>query len=210
MLNIDKYKNDGWGLSKKCFIDIEKILSEFKKPIIVEFGSGISTTFLIDYLNENDKNGKVYSFDNDINFSSKIKDNKLILKITDLVDCSNIDYNEMFDKKKIIYDKFKLKDGLPSSRQQNCFYNITKGDLPIKIDILILDGPNGNGRNFAFLYLMNRLKTNSYVVIDDYNHYDFCEKFKYIFPNNELIYENMTGMINQWELGGNYRIYKII
>ena len=55
MVNIERYKNDGWGLSRQCFLDIEELLNDFKNPQIVEFGSGISTEFFKDYLKESEK-----------------------------------------------------------------------------------------------------------------------------------------------------------
>ena len=55
-MNIDKYKNEGWGISKKGFISSEKILkilNETNKNLtILEFGSGLSTSFFIDFLLE--------------------------------------------------------------------------------------------------------------------------------------------------------------
>jgi hypothetical protein len=74
---------------------------------------------------------------------------------------------------------------------------------------MIVDGPHGNGRSIAFLHSIGRLQKGSYVVIDDYNHYDFVEKFQLLFKT-QLIFESTTGSINQWELGGNYVIHKII
>lgn len=210
MVNIEKYKNDGWGLSKKCFQDIENILNTFNNPNIVEFGSGISTEFFVDYLNQNNKNGKIYSFDDNLEYSSKIIDNKLYLKIKKIVECFDHDFEIMFNNKIYDFNKMKYKIKPAHTRQKNCFYDVKNDDFPDRVDLLVVDGPHGNGRSFSFLHLKDKLIIGSYVVIDDYNHYDFCEKFKLIFPNNKLINESTTGSIDQWELGGNYRIYKIL
>lgn len=54
-MNIEKYKNGGWGLSEKCFEQIFNIIKAFNTSInVVEFGfgSGISTEFLVDAINE--------------------------------------------------------------------------------------------------------------------------------------------------------------
>jgi hypothetical protein len=67
--------------------------------------------------------------------------------------------------------------------QKNVFYDIKDEQLPDVIDIMIVDGPHGNGRSIAFLHGINRLKSGSYVVIDDYNHYDFIEKFEKLFKD---------------------------
>jgi hypothetical protein len=208
-MNIEKYRNDGWGLSKKCLLNIENILNDFKTPNIVEFGSGISTSFLIDYLNENKKEGQVISFDNNLEYATKLKDPKLHLKIRNLVECDDKHFNEMFKIKKYLKHNMILKNEKSiNTRQKNCFYEILDDDIPSSVDLLIVDGPHGNGRSISFLHLKEKLLIGSYVIIDDYNHYDFCDKFLSIFKA-DLIYECNTGKENQWELGGIYRIYKI-
>lgn len=69
---------------------------------------------------------------------------------------------------------------------------------------------NGNGRNFAFLYLQNHLKSGSYIFIDDHTHYDFVERFLSIY-NAEVYFENIDNSIgNKWTTGGNFIIYKIL
>lgn len=207
--NIEKYINDGWGLSKKCLLDINKCLEDFDKPIIVEFGSGISTEFFVDYLNENNKDGKISSFDDSIEYASKIKDDKLILNIKNIIEFNDEDYDLMFLEKKYFNNKKIKRKEKPHTRQKNCFYDIND-ELPSNIDLVVIDGPHGNGRNISFLHLKNKLHVGSYVIIDDFNHYDFCEKFEYIFPNYKIISKSMSGKIDQWNNGGNYIIYKII
>ena len=39
-------------------------------------------------------------------------------------------------------------------------------------DLIIIDGPNGNGRNIAYLHIKDRVKKNSIIFIDDYNSKD--------------------------------------
>lgn len=208
-MNIEKYKNNGWGLSKQCFLDVKKCLDNIKSPVIVEFGSGISTIFFVDYLKSTKKDGVIYSFDNNKEYIPEIKYNKLNLFIKELIEFDDLNYNNMFINKEYSSNgKIRIKE--PNTKQKNCFYNIKTNELPEKIDLVLIDGPHGNGRNISFLHLLDRLHENSYVIIDDFNHYDFCEKFVYLFPNNKLIYESNTGKRNQWELGGNYRIYKIL
>jgi len=210
MVNLEKYKNDGWGLSKKCLQDIFLIVKSYDlKPInVLEFGSGVSTEFFVDLILDG-KKINIVSYDDDIQFSTKAKHENLKLIITDLVECYDSDYEKQFIEKKynpnLFYKLLSDKD----TKQKNVFYKIVEEDLPKNIDIMILDGPHGNGRNIAFLVCNGKLKKGSYVVIDDYNHYDFVEKFEKIFDNVELISKSDSGSTNQWELGGNYVIYKI-
>ncbi|MCK9416549.1 hypothetical protein M0Q97_07830 [Candidatus Dojkabacteria bacterium] len=210
MVDLNKYKNNGWGLSKKCFDDIIMIINTIKsKPInVVEFGSGISTEFFIDLIKDGyDLN--IISFDDNLEFACKIKHPNLKLNVTDLIECNDNDFIVQFQNRK--YDKnFFINKTTPvETRQKNTFYEINN-ELPNEINLMVVDGPHGNGRSIAFLHGINKLKSGSYVVIDDYNHYDFVDKFKMVFSNSELIKECNTGKYNQWELGGNYVIYKII
>jgi len=210
MVNLEKYRNDGWGLSRKCFQDIITIIKQINtKPInIVEFGSGVSTEFLVDLISEGyDLN--IISYDDDIKFASKAIHPNLKLQVTDLVECYDSDFDNQFQQK--IYNKnlFFKKITPVHTRQRNTFYNVVDGQLPDVIDLMIVDGPHGNGRSIAFLHGIGRLKRDSYVVIDDYNHYDFIERLQKLFLI-ETIFESTTGRENQWELGGNYKILKII
>lgn len=215
MVNFEKYKNDGWGLSKKCFEEIFKVLATIKisskidnEINVVEFGSGMSTEFLVDMINEG-FNLKITSFDNDLNYCSKVEHPNLKLLIRDLVDCSDEDFKNQFINKSYNKDSFKLKTTQVHTRQKNTFYDIKEGDLPEVIDLMIVDGPHGNGRSIGYLHGINRLKKGSFVVIDDYNHYPFVENMLSLFPDAELIDESNGGSINQWESGGIYKIFKI-
>lgn len=214
-MNIEKYKNDGWGISRLGFTKINEIIdNNFKETYkIVEFGSGNSTRYLIDKSIEKDEKIVVDSFDNDLNFA--FKDNKkytfLNFMMRDLVECNDINYNVQFNNKR--YDPFlmKNKESELSTRQRNNFYNIKSNDLNNIYDLIILDGPNGNGRTFAYLHLMEHVNENTYIYIDDFLDHDIHEKFKLIFPNAKEYYKHIsqTGKSNQWINGGDFIIYKL-
>ena len=92
-----------------------------------------------------------------------------------LIKCNDSDFDLMFKDK--VYnednfsrcddDEYEIYDG------KNFFYDLWENDLPDDIDLVMLDGPNGNGRSISFLHLQNKLKDNSFIFIDDYHHYDF-------------------------------------
>ncbi|RAV04563.1 hypothetical protein [Paenibacillus sp. YN15] len=60
---------------------------------------------------------------------------------------------------------------------------------PASVDVLILDGPHGNGRSLAFPLLYGRLKRDALVLIDDYDHYPFVEDLRSLFQMEELARE---------------------
>lgn len=207
-MNYNEYKNDGWGLSELALKQITKIINvEIDKPKIrvVEFGSGTSSRFLSDLDKVSDKTIIVTSFDNDLTYAYKpIENDNVTLIIRPLVECDDITYNKMFTNKKYDNNGVYLKTSPLTTRQKNNFYNIKKGDLNGVYDLMLLDGPNGNGRNISYLHMKEHLKSGSIVLIDDFHHYDFVEKFKIMF-NSELLFKH-----NDRNSGGEFVIYKII
>lgn len=212
-MNIDKYYNDGWGISKKGFLDCERILDELsnfnKNLTIVEFGSGISSSFFIDYFNEKNVDGNLISYDDSVDYSTKIINSKLKLYIKNIVECNDDSFNEMFDNKKYDFSKMRYRHEPVHTRQKNCFYDVKADEIPDNINFVLLDGSHGNGRSIAYLHLVNKLKSGSYIFIDDYNHYDFVDRLKMIF-NVELISENIGINSDKWNSGGNYIIFRIL
>ena len=68
-MNLDIYNNSS-GLNKLCYKELENILDILPENAnILEFGSGTSTKFLVDYILKNKKKFNIDSFDNDINFA---------------------------------------------------------------------------------------------------------------------------------------------
>ena len=56
--DLDKYSNDGWGLSTKAFNAMLRALDSLPEIRAIEFGSGISTQFLLDYAEKKIKTWK--------------------------------------------------------------------------------------------------------------------------------------------------------
>jgi hypothetical protein len=53
------------------------------------------------------------------------------------------------------------------------------------------------------------LQNGSYVLIDDFTHYDFIDRFKSLYTAEE-VFKCEAGMTNQWENGGDFIIYRLI
>lgn len=234
-INKNKYKNDGWGLSKLAFNHLELILKDIYKKNnnvkILEFGSGVSTNFFVDMIVENkwSKISSITSFDDSDEYMYKNKNNYqfLNLKKRNLLECDDINYEKMFLDKKYNIDCMKNKITPLHTRQKNCFYDISKHDLNEKYNLIIIDGPHGNGRNISYLHFREFIDDICYVLIDDITHYDFEEKFLKIFKA-ELIVKNIMPKISKlqkfllkfsnnkrnefspWNRGGDFAIYKII
>lgn len=200
--NMDTYKNDGWGLSKKSFESIIKYCSLNDKETIVEFGSGTSTIFFLDYT---PTNCKIYSFDHDISHCFSGNNPRVDLKIRKLVAYTDEAYELSFKNKKI--EPFKYFSDGKNTREINVFYEIRNNDLPNNIDLVLLDGAHGNGRALSYVHLHDKLNDGAIIIVDDLSHYkDFKDKLS-IF-NYEVIYEK-TNKGKRWEDQINIGIYKI-
>jgi hypothetical protein len=211
-IDINKYKNDGWGLSKLEFDllydELKKIDSD-KEFNVVEFGSGRSTEFLIDVKNVLiQPKLKICSFDDSTEYAYKGRHEDLILNIVPLVDTEDSQFEEMFLNKK--YERLIMRDKLTPvhTRQKNTFYKVDESQLPENIDLLIVDGPHGNGRSLAYLHCMNKLKNGSLILIDDASHYPFYEHLN-MLCKTEIIYEQHV-RDKKWENGGDFILCKII
>ncbi len=178
-MDLTKYANDGWGISKQAFIAIEKALSSLDDLSVIEFGSGFSTQFFLDYASEHEKALHLDSFDND----KKYKHNEATL--CDLMECKDAAYEAMFSKKQLDWSLMKKRFWRPKSRQKNCFYRIDESKLKNNYNFAMIDGPHGNGRNLAFLLLQHRM-SSGFIFIDDFNHYDFLEKAHQFFNLTEI------------------------
>lgn len=196
-MDLTKYENDGWGISVLGFTKLlELIKNNIKKELnVLEFGSGISTMFLSDVVRNNIKKLKITSFDNDINYGYKKSDDEDYLKllIRNLVECDDLNYQKQFTDKKYSKSLMKTKTSDLKPTQKNNFYDIHENDLSGMYDLIILDGPNGNGRNFCFLHIQNHVEKGTIIFIDDYNHYDFLETCQNLF-NTEIMFKHTEGI----------------
>jgi hypothetical protein len=188
-MDFNKFYKEGWGLHRGTIEQVYNLIRNNNITSVLEFGSGASTEFFIEARNELNKAYTIDSFDHNIDFSyNSTKPDYLNLMIRDLVVCSDESYNEMFKTKKFNDSAFVTTEKKLDTGIRNATYKLNKGDLKKSYDLVLIDGPNGNGRNFSYFYMKNRLKSGSIVVIDDYFHYDFVEKLGEFFEY-ELISE---------------------
>jgi len=210
-MNIENYKNDGWGLSRLGFQNLFDILSKNKnQKTIVEFGSGMSTKFFLDALDGLEMNSVVYSFDDSTEYSYKGVHPKLNLRIVELIETSDDRFEKMFVDKTYDINLMQRKVTPLHTRQKNTFYNVGGSIIPENIDLLLVDGPHGNGRSLAFLHTYNKLHQGSIVFIDDSTHYPFYDHLNMLYPLNRIIVNHVGGKGDKWTLGGDFVIVEIL
>ena len=186
---------NGMGLCPWSLRDIETLIRSKEKVNIIEFGSGDSTEFLVKLKRLNGLNINITSFDNSEKYSylsrmSKGDKEFLDLHITKTVQYSEKDWEKvmsgdldtLISKGKVLDDK----DVEGNFRIERSFYDVSNIPLKEKYDIVILDGPNGNGRSAAFTYVKNNVKTGTIIFVDDYWHYDFIKECKQIIDAKVL------------------------
>jgi hypothetical protein len=176
MIDHSSYWIGGMGLHSSQLLELETIILTQDVKNIVEFGSGQSSRFFSDLKTFHNLDYSVTSFDHNraYAFDSAI--------IRYLVSCDDEVFSKTFEDKQITKDSFSnAQHEKDNFRVKNCFYDLTDEDLPDDIDLVVLDGPNGNGRSLAFPHLVGKLKSPCYVMIDDVNHYDFLDRAKQIF-----------------------------
>ncbi len=177
--SLEKYSNTGWGLSHSAFNTLQKAIDTLPEIIAIEFGSGISSQFLLDYTKSTKKTLHIDSFDNDEKYKHPVS------TLVKLITCSDENYNKMFKKAEIDWNLFRSRWRKPKSRQKNCFYDLRNYSFKSSYNLAIIDGPHGNGRNFAYLILKNVMQ-GGFILIDDFNHYDFVETASSLLKLEEI------------------------
>jgi spore maturation protein CgeB len=185
-----------WSISKKALkLLIEKI--GHKITGILEFGSGYSTLFFAKFMDLNHKNIPMYSFEHNLCFLEKLSKelqpmsfvNLLMPKLKQL---SDKEYEELFisENPSKIYPHMGRSVSVElyhHTRLHNAFYEIDLNRIKLdKINLIILDGPNGNGRSIAFPLLKDVLNLPAYCLVDDFTHYPFLDEMQKCFDISKI------------------------
>jgi hypothetical protein len=219
-MDLENY-NIGAGLNKKVYVKLMEILDNYddsKVIRVLEFGSGMSSKFFIDYQRIYNKKLELVSFDDSEEWCYKksVEEDKVLkLHIRKLIKCKDNDYNYQIENKIINKKMFYKNMQKTTWRQKNCFYDIQDNDIEGLFDIVILDGPNGNGRNLAYNYIREHLNKDAIILIDDFDardgdfDYEFVDILKYNYDVEE-IYKYDSDLMDNYEKGGKFIFFKFI
>lgn len=178
---------NGWGLDPQLLSNLALYLNQANR--IIEFGSGSSTQFMLDYREKHNLDYELYSFDHNVDhaFKPALKHKKFKLKIRELVQYEEGAMSQFLTGGKL-GKKIKVpKEHYGNTRLKNCFYNLKKNDLVGKYDIVIVDGPNGNGRGFSYGYLKGHIDVGTIIIIDDFHHHPFLAHCNMVL-NTKVVY----------------------
>jgi len=142
------------------------------------------------------------------------KDDCLKLHIRTLIECTEDNFEYQIKHKIFNRTLFMNKISPLTWRQRNNFYDIQHNDIEGLFDIIVIDGPNGNGRNLAYNFINNHIRTDSIILLDDYDGKDNTVDYKFVEILNQYfkvdeIYKHSSN-INNYEDGGKFIFFKII
>ncbi|MEM9602231.1 MAG: class I SAM-dependent methyltransferase [Pseudomonadota bacterium] len=235
-MDLDAYKNDGWGLSRRALASlldiVDTTLAAQHTVRIVEFGSGSSTRFFVDLVLQRglQERVQIVSFDNDRRympqFDAARTDAFLALHERPLAECDDNAFERMFSQRR--YDPAAMRDKTSplDTQQRNNFYALRDGDLDGRFDLVVLDGPHGNGRSLAFLHALPHIGVGTHVLIDDHTHYDFADRLLQLTEATEVVsnrvgkpgrWDKLRGTVSSahresispWHTGGEFVIYRV-
>ncbi len=189
------------GLHPDQLKRIQKKLGQFEKVVGVEFGSGGSTEFFEKIVARKFEHASLTTFDHSSKFAYIPKSRSVSLRIRELETFSEKVWERSFAKQSPPRNGRPLTAGeLKGFRQKNAFYALEPGDIPLSVNYVLLDGPNGNGRSAAFLHLKGNIdRAGALCMVDDVHHYDFEDRLFQVFPNSEML-----ARVVDREIGPNY------
>ena len=188
--------HSAWSISKKA---LKMIIEEIGPAItgILEFGAGYSTIFFAKWMNLNNRNISICSFEHNSVFWDKLsKDLKpfpyVTLHMPKLKQLSDYEYEQLFlsNRPTGIYPRMGCPVPLElyyETRLHNTFYDIKPAKYKLdNTNLIVIDGPNGNGRSIAFPLLKQLVRLPVYCLVDDFNHYPFLEEMGKCFNFSKI------------------------
>jgi predicted O-methyltransferase YrrM len=209
--NAEQYSRwNPWMLSREAISAACGIIASAGTGSIVEFGSGYSTIVINDFLRSINSAASLISFEHRKASMREVMKHiaprwgtayrlRQLVQFSDqlsqLIFCGHANVELLTVGHAPIvpvedHDRTDLK---------NAFYFIDcEADLPGTIDLVILDGPNGNGRSIAFPLLRGRMRRGSHILIDDVEDHPFIEQMGRVF-DYQMIRHCTTGA-KEWAL----------
>jgi hypothetical protein len=204
LIHKKKFKFRGWSLAKSAIrYTILELFSVKRESFnIVELGGGVSTFFWY-FLKKELVNidFKITTFEHDKDWSEYL--NKEVGSMVNILHCrlKQLSENErinLFEKPAEAVtnwqktDKFLPENQYKTTRVRNVFYDFPSSYFKnnTKIDLLIVDGPHGNGRSMCFPLLKEKIGNGTIILLDDYNHYPFVDDLQKIFKVESLVLED--------------------
>ncbi len=184
---------DAWSLSIEGIIWAAELIIRERLGRVMEFGAGYSTIALAHFLARCASDVHLDSFEHQRHYADLLQarvaaaGSLATVHLAPLIKLTDLDFNRAFEASDPI--EFFLKSGMPISaadetdtRVRNAFYQFDFRTIPERsVGLVILDGPNGNGRSIAYPLLRRALTERALILIDDYLDYPFVDDLKGVY-----------------------------
>lgn len=197
-----RVQHSGWSVSKRALSLLMDNLPEGIEGV-VEFGAGYSTLFLAKLFEVRRKPLKIVSFEHQGVFFDRLKSHvspfpNVRLFRAELKQLSDQEYEALFSSDQPVRSYKGMGMPVPKelysqTRLHNVFYDVDLSEqIQGKVDLVILDGPNSNGRSIVFPLVQDVAKTPFYCFVDDITHHPYMEQMSRVF-NYEMAFEENFG-----------------
>lgn len=210
-------EQDGWGyggmaLSKRALVHLCRRLDEKKDTHhILELGGGQSTLFWRDLYALDLLPIQVTTLEHHNDWAKQLSqrvegiENITIYPQT-LKQITDQEWERIFSQPEEAHTLWASYGTTVPEHQHNLYtirntFYATLHQLPLEeqsIDIMIVDGPHGNGRSLAYPLFFRVLKPDAFVLVDDFDHYPFLKDLGIVFHFEE-IYREILGQ-ERWSL----------
>jgi hypothetical protein len=196
---------DSWSVHPEACFWIANLLINKDIHTVLEFGSGYSTIFLDRFIHKMRLDAKIESFEHQREFREQLITRLSGAEMTTihnapLVQFSDEVFQQMFVPGTDVFAIFsRTKNPVPAAqyretRLRNTFYDYGFSALPERsIDLIVLDGPNGNGRSIAFALLKNKISIPGWILIDDYRDHPYLEHLQILFDIEIICQREVDG-----------------
>jgi len=183
---------DDWSLSYHSMLVIAALIIREDIKHVVEFGAGYSTIALVEFCRQTTSSLRWDSFEHQEDFAKRIRehlplDERYHLHTPPLVQVSDQNFMDLFSIADPVGYFLSVMarvsdEKLLDTRLRNCFYGFDfRYFLGHEFDLVVIDGPSGNGRSLAFPLLRNVLRLPTWLLLDDFAHYPYVQDLARVF-----------------------------
>ncbi|MCS1352210.1 hypothetical protein [Mechercharimyces sp. CAU 1602] len=211
---ISQFEQSNWAkddmqLSQSALVHICRRLEKREEPYqFLELGGGASTLFWKTICEDGSIPVRVTTMDHRREWASLLAQNtayreEIQIKWCALKQVNEEEWEELFSQPQRAEEKWReCGHPLKASRYDfvtinNTFYQ----EIPLscdRIDVLIVNGPHGNGRSLAFPLLYSKLDAGSLILINDFDRHPYLQDLERLYRYEE-IYRDVR-RYNRWVL----------
>jgi hypothetical protein len=193
---------DGWSLPRPAIVWVAEKIAAERLAHVVEFGAGYSSVALAEFLRRVAPATVLDSYEHQEVFAEALRKRlpsggQVRLHAAPLLQVDDERFAALLSGAAPAAQfrsagRSVSPEALENTRLRNAFYDLGATGVPgPPVDLVILDGPHGNGRSLAYPLLADRLAIPCWLVLDDYDHYPFLDDLGKLFEFEEVQRLNM-------------------